>query len=325
MSNWKNFLGYEVTLTDLFGYKNVRSAWQAYLPLTKNCVSTINRSFNDKLVIPPCPWVSKNRRYGYLGEVYDHAVGLLFAGRSHLLPIRKHVYSLSLSAQLQSLFDPLEDLLRRETSAFCAGKKGERQLDLVRALVLLIDLRAKASGFDPAVPLPKVRVQPADDLRLMLRKRYPDEFISELQTLVEATKEDLPQRKPLCYKPSFGGAWGKIEVAATGDLLIRNLLLDLKVSVRLFKGEDLWQLLGYTAIDADNRGNSTIQMVGGYNPRYRALWTKSIDDLTRQMGADSFKSFCRWLRSTLPKLMNETGAGFPKVKSEFRSSDVMKR
>lgn len=313
MTEWKNILGYGVTLTKLFAYRNVRQAWQEYLPLTGICVSTINRSFNRTLVIPPSSWVTENRRHSYLGEVYDHAIGLLMAGRSHLLPVREHISSGSIPSRLQSLFDPVEDLLERERQNVLAGKKEKEQLDFFLALALLTDLRAMASGYNPTLPLrlPN-RVKTVGEIRVLLRERYPKEFAVEIHLLFEATKEDLPSGKRIDYKPSFQDQWKTVKVATTGDLLIGDVLFELKVSKDLFKAEYLWQLLACAALNA-NRKQFSLRGVGAYNPRYRALWIKPVAQLVREMGSPSFKAFQKWFKSTLPKQMDGTGRKFIQV------------
>lgn len=313
MSEWKNILGYGVTLTELFKYRNVRQAWQEYLPLTGICVSTINRSFNRMVVIPPSSWVAENRRHSYLGKVYDHAIGLLMAGRSHLLPLREHISCDSIPSRLQSLFDPVEDLLERERPNVLAGTKGKEQLDFFLALALVTDLHAMASGYDPTLPLRlPTRVKSVDEIRAILRERYPMDFAVEIHRLFEVTKEDLPSERCIDYKPPFQAQWKTVKVATTGDLLIGDVLFELKVSKDLFKAEHLWQLLACAASNAD-RKQFSIRKVGAYNPRYRALWTKPVAQLVRQMGSPSFKAFQKWFKSTLPKQMDSTGRKFIQV------------
>jgi len=310
MAKWKMHLGYGVSVTDLFKYGNVRQAWQEYLPLTKECVASINNSSHRVLVIPPCPWVSEGKRYGYLATVYDNAVGLVLAQRSHIFPIRDHAFSQVLPRRFRQLFTPLENLIDKELNTALVGKKGVGQLDLFRGLALLTDLKALASGFQPAIPLTfQNPVRGVDDLRVILKRRYPAEFAEELQELLEATKEDLPRRKSIQYKPSFQDSWGGIEVCSTGDLLIGDLLLELKVSTRLFRGEHLWQVLAYAALNTKRKGFS-IRKVGGYNPRYRHLWSIPLNELCQKLGSLSFKAFRRWFRSSLPRQMKDTGAKF---------------
>ncbi|MBI3597253.1 MAG: hypothetical protein HY203_08895 [Nitrospirae bacterium] len=136
----------------------------------------------------------------------------------------------------------------------------------------------------------------------MLREHYPNEFVDELQQLLKATTEDLPKARPVVYNPIFGSIVGGVSIGADGDLLIRDLLLELKLSTKGFGSNHLWQLLGYAALDA-NLGNRRIRRVGLYNSRYRALWIKPVDDLTRELGGTSFKQLYHWFNSTIVKAL----------------------
>jgi len=191
LRQWQEALGDGASLTDLFRYQSVRQVWNEYLPLTGKCVSTINGPFDPEPLIPPSRWVSEYNRYGYLGTVYDHAIGLLLTGQCSLLLIRQKILPL----RLRLLFDPIEDLLHTEMAAVRTGKKREDQLDFFRSIALLTDLRATAHGYKCTLPLSLSRqVKTEGELRGMLH----DLFGSHRRTSLRAVRIFDPIRLRWC-------------------------------------------------------------------------------------------------------------------------------
>lgn len=132
------------------------------------------------------------------------------------------------------------------------------------------------------------------ELRRELRLHYPVEFVTELRTLLEYARQDLPPAGAAIYNPDVGGMVGDIRVKANGDLLLDDILLELKVSkLDEPRFEDVIQLLGYAALDGV-RGNERIKRSGIYNPRWRILWIEPVETIAQILGWASFPGFCAW-------------------------------
>lgn len=135
-----------------------------------------------------------------------------------------------------------------------------------------------------------------------LRVAYPSGLLTELRSLLAATNADLPQPMRVIYNPIFDNTPGLEHIAADGDLILDDTLFDLKTSVRAFSGEQLWQILGYAALEYLHRAHAheapRFTRVGLYNPRTRALWSKPADELAAALGARSLAHFATWLLST---------------------------
>lgn len=279
----------EVSLTESLRLPSVRAAWKAHLPRTTRFVTALNRSVRRTLVVPPSEWVREERRWGCLGTAYDYLVGTRVARRS-----------------LRSVFERVDEvagfLPRPARRAVALLKKmvrrGPRKMgpDYYRALGALADLDAmfRAGVAPPGWAMGRSTGKLAG-LRAALRHDYPNNFVEELQALVAVTRGDLPRGKPTIYNPVFGGLCGPVIFAADGDLLVDDLLLDLKVSVELFAGDQVWQLLGYAALDRVN-GKDRIRRVGLYNPRYRALWAAPLQDVLQGMGGTTWEAFYEWFQ-----------------------------
>jgi len=318
-----------LSLTRVIKNSGVQHALRAYLPQTRRYLAEINRSVCNELKIAPSPWVKRHNRYACVGTAFDYLVGLLWANKSDTSTFEKLfqrviermeskcVIHVSVRAgtikRISPLGDPettfslrqsLRDLILSELPSVRNQKTGKRPRDFFRGLGLLADLDAMARS--AAVPVPtwisSSKFRGANDLREALRKHYPDQFVDELQLLIRAAHEDLPSGL-VEYNPIFGARAGRIAVGADGDLIIDDLLLELKVSIKPFQPHHLWQLLGYAALDA-NRGNQRIRRAGLYNPRYRGTpWSQPIDRLVGEMGGTDFERFRRWFNADIEKTL----------------------
>jgi hypothetical protein len=241
-------------------------------------------------VVPPSEWLREEKRWGCLGTAYDYLVGVRVAGK-RLTPVFKRVKGVAPSR----LVEVLKTLLAKPPRWRRAPRR--RDLDYYRGLGALADMDAmyRRVGVEPAALLMRPRIRTMARLRAALREEYPDEFVEEVQALVAVSREDLPRGKPTIYNPIFNGMCGSVYFNADGDLLVGDLLLDLKVSVELFKGIQLWQLLGYTALDRVN-GEDRIRRVGLYNPRYQALWAAPLQDVLHGMGGTTWEAFYEWFQ-----------------------------
>lgn len=315
-----------LSLTRVIKSGGVQNALRAYLPQTRRQLEGINRSVCREMKIPPSPWVERHKRHSLVGTAFDYLVGLLWANTSDSSALEKpfdRVINLSeriIHASVRSgtirrmgllgksettlgLLHSLRDLIISELPSVRNKKTGKRPRDFFRGLGLLADLDAMTRAANVPVPecISSSKIRGTNDLREALRKHYPDQFVDELQLLIRAAQEDLPSGL-VEYNPIFGARAGQIAVGADGDLLIDDMLLELKVSIKPFQSHHLWQLLGYAALDA-NRGNQRIRRVGLYNPRYRALWSQPIDRLVRDLGGTDFERFRSWFNADIEKVL----------------------
>lgn len=317
-----------LSLTRVIRSRGVQHALRVYLPQTRHYAVEINRSNCNEMKIPPSPWVEKHKRHSLVGTVFDYLVGVLWSNQGDDSIVEKLfsrviermeskcVFHVSVRAgtirrvsplgdteTTSSLLQSLRDLILSELPFVRDRKCGKRQMDFFRGLGLLADLDAMARAAEAPAPrwASASKVRGTNDLRDTLRKHYHDQFVDELQLLIEAAQEDLPIGS-VEYNPVFGARIGQIAIGADGDLLVDNLLLELKVSVNGFSSHHIWQLLGYAVLDA-NRGNQRIRRVGIYNPRYRICWIRPIDDLVRELGGIDFEQFRRWFNADVGKAL----------------------
>lgn len=285
-----------VSLTRFLTLHSIRAAWKSYFPGTTTYVSSLNRAFKSHRLIPPDQWVQQHSRYSTVGTAYDYLVGVMIGNDSLHSPLERAERVVSNSPELAKRFILLRRLLETEIPKVREGSGEEDAFDFYRGLGALADLDAMFRSL--LVPLPEwitsSQVVGLPSLRLVIRRNYPTQFVRELQQLCAVTVRDLPVCSTVVYNPVFGGL-SKIPLAADGDFILDDLLLELKVSVNLFKGNHLWQLLGYVALD-HLKGENRIKRVGLYNPRYRAFWTESVEVLITQIGGKTFGSFCVWFR-----------------------------
>jgi len=319
----------KLSLTRVIKMSGVQNALRAYLPQTRRYLEGINRSVCSEMKIPPSPWVERHRRHSLVGTAFDYLVGLLWANTSDSSAFEKpfdrviklidseciihasvrsgtikRMCPLGESETALGLLHSLRDLIISELPSVRNKKTGKRPRDFFRGLGLLANLDAMTRAANVPVPewISSSKIRGTNDLREALRKHYPDQFVDELQLLIRAAQEDLPSGS-VEYNPIFGARAGKIAIPADGDLLIDDLLLELKVSIKPFQPHHLWQLLGYAALDA-NRGNQRIRRVGLYNPRFRGTpWSQPIDSLIREMGGTNFERFRRWFNTDIEKTL----------------------
>lgn len=318
-----------ISLTrDVIKNSGVQNALRAYLPQTRHyLLEGINRSVRREIKIPPSPWVERYRRHSLVGTAFDYLVGLLWANTSDSSALEKpfqrvregmeskceiHVSvragtikRISPLGDTDSLLQSLWDLILSELPSVRNKKTGKRPRDFFRGLGLLANLDAMTRAANVPVPelITSSKIRGTNDLREALRKHYPDQFVDELQLLISAAHEGLPSGS-VEYNPIFGAHVGNIAVGADGDLLIDDLLLELKV-VKEFQPRHLWQLLGYAVLDA-NRGTQRIRRVGLYNPRFSGTpWSLPLDSLIRELGGTDFERFRCWFNTDIEKILRK--------------------
>lgn len=307
----RQFLASKLSLTSYLDHPCVRTAWRKQLPRTKAFVLMMNKVNKRELLIPPSTWVREHQRYGCLGTAYDYLVGAIWA-RKGLQSVFDRVEKVSeRTPRLMKSVTRLKQLLAIEKQNVLGQRESKKSQDFYRALGGLADLDAM---FRAPVPSPawvySSGLNSVKDFRAQLRRHYPDEFVRELKALFAATVDDLPRYKDILYNPAFGG-WvgtkgpdglGILMITADGDLILGDMLLDLKVSVDLFSWDRFWQLLGYAALDRA-AGRNRIKSVGLYNPRYGVLWHEPVEDLIQHLGGGGFEEFWVWFTENADKIM----------------------
>ncbi|WP_434047605.1 MULTISPECIES: hypothetical protein [Sorangium] len=175
-----------------------------------------------------------------------------------------------------------------------------RHRDFYRGLAFLAELEAVYRGGAPP-PYWATQCEHLDlrGLRQDLRLHYPVELVTELHDLLVVARRNLPRYKDLIYNPVFGGKFGGVQVGADGDLLLDDLLLELKTkNDSVPELRSILQLLGYAALDA-MRGNNRVRRVGIYNSRWGLLWTEELETVSRILGWSSSAEFRALLEKTM--------------------------
>jgi ATP-dependent Lhr-like helicase len=278
-------------LTKLLREPAVREAWSRALPRTAEYLAEVNSRFAWPMLVPPCEWTVRERQSGIVGTAYDLAVGCLWAGDGLEGALSRA--NASAGTLPEGLLTALDSLLASEVRNARKGPPGGRA-GLYRVLGLLAYLDA---AYRAVVELPAwvlgAEVSTPEELTLILQNRFPDEYVTELERLVRSSFEDLPGGRAV-YNPVFGGAPGLEHVGADGDLLIDDLLVELKTTMtKGITAGHLWQLLGYAALDR-RRGAGRVRRVGWYDPRFRVFWSAAADDVARELGARGVSEFARW-------------------------------
>lgn len=197
----------------------------------------------------------------------------------------------------------LERLLATELTDVREGRDSAGTRDFLRGLALLAECDAVfRGGAEPPEWTLAQRTWTVTSLRHALRRKYADGLVEELRRLYEVAASDLPERGRRSYNPAFGLEKRSVTVFGDGDLLIGNLLVDLKVSVEArFRGFQMWQLLCYAALDSIG-GRNRVREIGLYNPRFRVLWRQRVEDVVARAGGGTFGAFTKWFEREAPRL-----------------------
>jgi hypothetical protein len=252
------------------------------------------------MLVPASSWTLQSRQFGVVGTAYDYAAGTLWAGKDLREAFARVRAATVRYPFLSRVVGALRDVLNESIEGVRNGLRNPECDDFFRGLGLLAQLDAIFRGHaEPpswTARLSRKRLR-ALELRRHLRSNYPDEFVSELRGLLEATHRHLPSGTEIVYDPSFGRPPGLEHLRADGDLIIDDLLIELKVSVRPFAGDQVWQLLGYAALDRLH-GRERIARIGLYNPRLRYVWSERLDHVATMVGIGTFDAFCAWFLAT---------------------------
>lgn len=238
----------------------------------------------------PSAW-TRQHRYGLVGTVFDYAVGSIW-GKQSLAPVFSRVRAVSMRhVHLQGLVTLAEEIIDTEMAAVRRGRRTPAQLDFFRACAFIssVDAMSRAPVRAPDWTY-TCRARKASSFRKSLRSEYPTEFVTEVLALLALANERLPQqRSTVTYDPVFGSKLLP-HVGADGDLLIDGTLVELKASVDALDGWQLWQLLGYQALDRI-QGYRRIDELSIYSARRGHLWRMYSVELIQRLGGSNIDSF----------------------------------
>ena len=304
----------------------VHDAWNTFLPASTPVIRAVNRATINYPHIEVCAWGRSPGRAGVLGNAYDYLVGVAWAGGSLDGVFARVRPAVTRWGRAQHVAETLEQVLRKELKHARGNILPAPSAQFLRGLVLLAELDATyRSPAEPPRWILELEERPISE-RLLLRsltRHYPDEIADELRKLLDATRADLGPGKSLIYNPVFGGAPGLEHVAADGDVIVGDMLLELKTSQRPFTRYDLWQLLAYVALDRIH-GRERIRRLGLYNPRRRSFWSEGVERVTQSMGGVTLAQLCAWFRETPAangRTLSERLAVVPKRTSDELAND----
>ncbi len=253
-----------------------------------------------ELVVPPSPW-TQDGRGGLVGHAFDYLIGSVWAKQSLQNALTRAGYAcVSKGPQIRSLLPYVEEIIAIGPRRRRKGKVWRHRC-FYRALCFLAELEAAYRAKMAPIPSWALSCRPCSlqEFRRTLRGQYPVEVVAELHGLLKLAREDLPKASNIEYNPPFGTQIGRTWVSADGDLLLDDLLLDLKTTKRDdVPIADVYQILSYAALDA-HRGHTRIQRVGLYNPRFRMLWGEPIDRVAGLLGWPAFARFRDWFEESL--------------------------
>jgi hypothetical protein len=103
--------------------------------------------------------------------------------------------------------------------------------------------------------------------------------IEELGRIAEATKIDLFLDKNTLLNPIFAVKGSKLAIKADGDIVLGEVLLELKTSSQLTLKDNWRQLIGYWVLNSLRGSPINIQRLGVYYPRFNYFIDFSLSDL----------------------------------------------
>lgn len=103
--------------------------------------------------------------------------------------------------------------------------------------------------------------------------------IEELGRIAEATNLDLFLNKEALLNPKFAVKGSKLAIQADGDIVLGDVLVDLKTSSQITLKDNLRQLIGYWALNSLRGSPIDIQRLGVYYPRFNYFVDFAPSDL----------------------------------------------
>jgi hypothetical protein len=128
--------------------------------------------------------------------------------------------------------------------------------------------------------------------------------IEELKRIAEATKLDFFQNKEAVLNPIFAVKGSKLAIQADGDIVLGDVLLDLKTSSQITLKDNLRQLIGYWVLNSLRGSPINIQRLGVYYPRFNYFIDFSPSDL---MAPDEQNTIVGYFQKRLGKNIGAYG------------------
>lgn len=122
--------------------------------------------------------------------------------------------------------------------------------------------------------------------------------IEELGRIAAATKLDFFLNKEVVLNPVFAVQGSKLAILADGDIVLGDVLVDLKTSSQITLKDNLRQLIGYWVLNILRGSPIDIQCLGVYYPRFNYFVDFSPSDL---MTPDEQKKITSYFQKQLGK------------------------
>lgn len=242
--------------------------------------------------VPPSPWTA-DRRHSIIGTALDYLVGYVWAGAAIDGAIARATQACRRARQITWILPELSAILACGPAR--RGRDGalRRHRDFFRATLLLAELDAMLrAGLPP--PRWTLDVILGDhSLSWHLRRNYPVEVVSELHALLAVARSDLPRGESIQYNPVLGLDTPEARIGADADLLVDDLLIELKVSNEKFDTRWALQLFAYAALATRSR-DLRVARGGIYNPRWRRLSIVTTLELAQALGFASPQESVAW-------------------------------
>lgn len=244
-------------VTSLTGFLSENEALSM---LNANFTNPVKRT-GAKLMVEPTK--GKGVDFGAVGTAYDYWL------RCELKKSDSDIYTAFLGyRECVSMYGnspKVAKLLKRHTKALSEFSKG-------------ILLSNDDSLFEACLFIAKFETE--------YRSGYPVETfdvmpqnIEELKHIAKATKLDFFQKKEIVLNPIFDVKGSKLFIKADGDIVLDNVLMDLKTSSQIALKDNLRQLIGYWVLNLLGGSPIDIQRLGVYYPRFNYFVDFSPSDL----------------------------------------------
>jgi len=103
--------------------------------------------------------------------------------------------------------------------------------------------------------------------------------VAELAQIVDGSRLDWAMGRNVSLGPDFSISGSVEQICADGDLVVDDMLVDIKTSARLDLKASIRQLISYRALNLLARNPQPIESVGVYYPRFDFFLCIPINDL----------------------------------------------
>jgi hypothetical protein len=239
--------------------------------LNANFASPIKLTGAKLLIEPPR---GQRLDFGGIGTAYDYWV------RSQVVPINKDLIESFLGFRVcverYGNDKRTSKALKRHADAILASSRGtpESQEGLLKACLFLAKFEIEYRS-----PYPVESLEIAAD------------NVIELGRLASGTDLDRFRKPNLILNPIFCVEGSKLKIEADGDIVVDNVLIDLKTSNRIELKENLRQLIVYWTLNDLAYKGRTIDRLGVYYPRFNYWVDFSLSGLMSSSQYATFKTF----------------------------------